>query len=545
MIYPERINKFLHDIMPEILFAVMLVVLLVPIWSLNFFPTLDAPGHVNNGFILRDLISGHSEFYNNVFELNPNWSPNWLSQLLLAGLSSFFSPIDCERIVHSLYIILFAGGFRFFARSFSGFTNYFGLLGFVFIYNYTFILGFFNFNLSIAIFLWCIGLLHRVISGRKGHSFWILAMALVVLYSSHLVGIVSFFVYALVWAIVVFIRQLKSKEFVSELKRLWMPLVLSFMPSFLLLLLYITSDQEAGVFQSLPSDEIMRLWKSQAGLFCFNDAEDGFTRWNYFVVIAGLLVTIFVLVLRKRLTGFDHTKGWWVYSVSWTLFSILILAMAYIVPDASSGGGGMLTIRLVFISGMFAILALLSLLRIRLVLMVAVVVLLIVTADKVSFVKRKQAEKNYFIKQITEVSKKMENQGVLVFLDFRGGWPLGHYAKVLATEHNLVALDNLGAHKPFSPIQWTNDLRKNDNHLCWVGDQWNCDPRDLDDRLQEQNIYILKWGEFEERDSGAAVKERWNAFFERSCSLVHDDDQGMQLYLSIPAKRGEVEPEKF
>jgi hypothetical protein len=526
-------NRFLYHLLPEILFTLMLLVLLLPIWQLSFFPTLDAPGHVYNGVILRDLIASNSDYYHGVFKLNPNWSPNWLSQLLLAGLSAVFSPINCERIMHSLYIILFATGFRYFARSFNGFSPYFGLLGFVFIYNYTFILGFLNFNLSMAIFFWCIGLFHRAIEKQHRRTFWLLGLLLVVLYSCHLVGIVAFFVYAAVMMVFLILQQFRARAFFSQWRRLWLPLALTFVPSALLLMLYMVGDQESGVFHALPADEIMRMWTSQAGLFCFNDVEAAFTRWNYIVVTGGLLLTLMLWLLRiKRESVFESSSDWWSYTLSWLIFSGLMLCLAHLIPDASSGGGGMLTIRLVFISGMFALLALLSLLRAKVVMLTAVVVLLVVTSDKVNYVKRKQAEKGYYVEQIAEASKHVSDQGVLIFLDFRGGWPLGHYSKVLAAEHRLIALDNLGAHKPFSPIQWSDQLRKNDQQLCWVGDQWNCDPKHLHDVLGGQTIYILKWGEFEERESGGATRERWTSFFDQSCTLVHDDGKGMQLYVS-------------
>jgi hypothetical protein len=534
----ERINRLLNQIVPDLLFALMLFVFILPIWQLPFFPTLDAPGHVYNGVILRDLITGNGSVYNGVFELNPNWSPNWLSQLLLAALTSVFSPVDCERLVHSIYILSFAFGFRFFVRSFSGLTNYFALLGFVFIYNYTFILGFLNFNLSIAIFLWCIGLLHRVTSNPNPTRFVLLALLLAVLYSCHLVGIVAFFVYASVWLLLLLVMQLRSGTFLAQLKRLWLPLIGAFVPSSVLLLVYLTGDQESGVFQSLPSDEILRMWTSQSGLWCFNDSEIGFTRWNYFVVVAGLFMTLLALLFKKHLAAeFEKSEGWWQQALAWALFSALILSLAHLIPDASSGGGGMLTIRLVFISGMFMFLALMSALRLRKVMMMAVCVLIVVTFDKVNYVKGKLSEQGYYIDQVSAASNHISESGVLIFLDFRGGWPLGHYAKVLAAEHKLIALDNLGAHKPFSPVQWNNDLRKDDAQLCWVGDQWNCDPVNLDKALSDGNIYILKWGDYSERESGRNTQQRWQDFFDTRSELLHDDGMGMQLYLSTKTMR--------
>jgi hypothetical protein len=537
----ERTYKLLNRIVPDLLFVVMLSVLILPVWQLPFFPTLDAPGHVYNGVILRDLLSGQSGNYNDVFELNANWSPNWLSQLLLAGLTAFFSPVDCERIMHSIYIVSFAFGFRYLVRAFMGLTNYFALLGFVFIYNYTFILGFLNFNLSIAILLWSIGLLHRLVNDPKLWRFVLLALLLIVLFSCHLVGIVAFFVYAAIWLIIVAFQQLKSKRFLLHFKRLWFPLIVSFVPSAALLLVYLMSDQESGVFQSIPAEEITNMWAKQAGLWCFHDAEIGFTRWNYYVSGAGVLITILALLFRKKLSGiFLKPNQWWLPASCWSLFAVVILTLALIIPDASSGGGGMLTIRLIYISGMFLFLAVMTAIRLRGMIAAAACVLMVVTVDKVNYVFGKQAEKQYYISQITEASNHVGQSGVLVFLDFRGGWPLGHYAKVLAAEHRLIALDNLGAHKPFSPVQWNDHLRKNDAQLCWVGDQWNCDPANLNASLLQGDIYILKWGDYHERDSGIATRERWEAFFQTNCERIHDDGMGIQLYRSTVSMRSET-----
>jgi hypothetical protein len=542
-----RRNEFLEGTLPDVLFFLLLVGFLLPVWTLPFFPTLDAAGHVYNGFVLRDLLLGHQDAYNGFFQINSHWSPNWLSQILLSCLSTIFDPVNCERVVHSLYIVSFATGFRYLTRSLSAFSKYFSLLGFVFIYNYTFILGFLNFNLSVALCLWAMGVLHQVWDTPGRRNVVLLGLILIILYSSHLVGIVAFFVYLFAWLVVHLIEGIRQGSVLILLKKRLMPVTFALAPAAILLLCYLMSDQEAGDYSYISSSDIWKRLSMQAGLFCFEEPEWGFTRWNYYAVMAGwIMLPVFQFFgIAKNKSDFDQLKNWNQYTLVWLLFAAIIAVLAFYVPDSSTGGGGMLTIRFVFLSGMFAVVALFSTLRHRVVLAASVIMVTFVSVDKVRFVYNKQAERGFYIEQIMNASEAISEKGVLIFLDFRGGWLLGHYPKLLAAENKLVALDNLGAHKPFSPVQWIEPLRKNDQQLCWVGNQWNCDPHDLDDRLQEQNIYILKWGEFEERDSGAAVKERWNAFFERSCSLIHDDDQGMQLYLSIPTKRGEVELEKF
>jgi hypothetical protein len=130
------------------------ILYVAPVWSFLYLPTQDGPAHLNNAQILRDYhdpAAGYSEF----FELRGEPLPNLTSHYLLAALLYLVPPWIAEKVLVSLYILGFAGSFRWFLGAFGPRCLPLAWAGLLLVYNRSLWMGFYNFCLSL-IFVWVI-----------------------------------------------------------------------------------------------------------------------------------------------------------------------------------------------------------------------------------------------------------------------------------------------------------------------------------------------------------------------------------------------------
>lgn len=92
-----------------LLFAVLVAIHLLPIWTVELIPTVDGPSHLYNAFVLQQLTRGAPEL-ERVFELNLRPVPNWLGHALLFALLYVAPPVVAEKLVVSLIVALFLIG---------------------------------------------------------------------------------------------------------------------------------------------------------------------------------------------------------------------------------------------------------------------------------------------------------------------------------------------------------------------------------------------------------------------------------------------------
>src|SRR4030095_8168874 len=97
----------------SVIFIALLVLFLVPVWTVDFFVTGDGPCHLHNSKILLDWWQGNRLFYEPFYFLNTNFDPNWLFNLITAPLLGIFGMPWAEKIFFSLYVLGFGLGFRF------------------------------------------------------------------------------------------------------------------------------------------------------------------------------------------------------------------------------------------------------------------------------------------------------------------------------------------------------------------------------------------------------------------------------------------------
>ena len=141
----------------HIIIIVLLVIHLSPIWIFKYFPSLDGPGHVYNAYVLKEYHKHENYKLREVYKLNLTIFPNWSSPIILALLMYVFPPIICEKILVSMCIALVPISLFYFLNGVQKGKALFGLIGFIYAYNYLLHVGFYNFALSISLFFFTLG----------------------------------------------------------------------------------------------------------------------------------------------------------------------------------------------------------------------------------------------------------------------------------------------------------------------------------------------------------------------------------------------------
>jgi len=178
----------LAALVPRVLFAVLLVLHVLPIWLVRWFPTQDGPLHVEN--VLALLQRAGSPLLQHWYLPNLGAQPNWLTQALFAALLPVASPLVAEKLVLSGYTVLFPLAFR--AATPRGTRGWWAaLLAFPFVHAFPFHMGFWNFTYGAALALLTAGFFLRT-RGRLSAGRWLVLAALsVLLYLAHLVALGS------------------------------------------------------------------------------------------------------------------------------------------------------------------------------------------------------------------------------------------------------------------------------------------------------------------------------------------------------------------
>ena len=137
------------------LFLALLILQLVPVWWWTYFPSQDGPSHLYNAEVIARYSTTplYQEFY--TLRLSP--AGNVLSQIVQVALSRVLPPLIAEKVLISLYLVLFGLGFRYLIRSVAPDDEAYAFFAFVLAPNWFLHMGFWNFCLSMPLFFFALG----------------------------------------------------------------------------------------------------------------------------------------------------------------------------------------------------------------------------------------------------------------------------------------------------------------------------------------------------------------------------------------------------
>jgi hypothetical protein len=136
--------------MRVVLFALLALILILPIWLVKYPPLVDYPNHLARAFVLHHLNDANYEFGR---FYAPDWGPNpyFLADFLIQIFQRFVGIYAAGKLLLTLCILALPFSMVFFLRRANPGSEYLALWAFAIAYNPNFLMGFMSFELSIAL----------------------------------------------------------------------------------------------------------------------------------------------------------------------------------------------------------------------------------------------------------------------------------------------------------------------------------------------------------------------------------------------------------
>jgi hypothetical protein len=289
------------------LYAALALLQLVPIWAVHYLPTADGPAHLYNAWVVRELASGRGALLSRYFAIQWAPIPNWTDHAVLALLMTVIPPLAAEKVLVSAIVLVFLAGAWIYAGDEA---RVFAFLAFPLVFHQLLIAGFYNFSLSLGLYLMIVGIWWQRRHDPDLRTVSVIALLLVLCYFTHPMST------ALAIASIGFLWLTTSRR----------PLqLLAFLPVAPLIVWYVRNQPTSMVGRAgTPKDLLGRLATTQI-LFNFDPRQFTFGK-VFFVVL--LLLAIVTVVVEWRFREDDAL-----------LVLTLILVVAYLRSPGIAAGG--------------------------------------------------------------------------------------------------------------------------------------------------------------------------------------------------------------
>lgn len=490
------------------LFLGLILMYLIPIWAVRYFPSTDGPSHMANAKILLEYIRSEKGILHQYYRLNTSLDPNWIGHIVLACLGCFLPMLIAEKILISGYIILFPLSVLYAVKSTQPREKACVFLAFPLIYNYPFHMGFYNFSYSLVLFFFAIGYWMRYNESLSSKRIVILAILLFLLYFCHIVSLVMAGVgIGIMLTLRAFTEvfshtgygKAERKTFLKHFRSQVLPVAYAFLPTVLLAGSFII---KRGLGESAVSKTSWNVTKKLFHLLSFSSLVS--YRSIEMIPSIGLAVLFGIVastILYRRIARRSLE--------SWDVLLVVFLAyvLIYFVAPYGISGGGYLSPRLMLFP--FFVLVLWFGAQITRIVPKRTVV---AGAVGIGFVflslnLMKYSEINSYLDQFFSAESHIESEATLLPLIFskegRGsdGKPLSlrispflHASGLIVAKNPIVDLDNYEADTGYFPMLYRNEI----NPFVHIG-SIEADPPRVDflnypERTGGRVDYVLLWG---------------------------------------------------
>lgn len=309
----------------RLLYFALALVYLIPIWAVDYLPTTDGPAHTYNAWVLRQVGSGGHPWLDRYYEVDARPLPNWLGHAVLAGLMGAVPPRTAEKLLVSGYILLFLAGARYLAASVDPARGWLAFLAFPLAYNQLFQMGFYNFCLGLALFLFAVGLWWRR-RDAPGPGLALQLNALLFLtWFAHLVA----HTLALAALGALWLMTLRRDGHFRGSRHLAHLAILA--PQLALPLWYVTSHEGEVTW---ISREAAVLWRYLLGMGPVFSLHPGVLRIG--TLLAAVFLILLALTLRSRLAG--KQRPVWHEEDAFLVLGVLFGVLFFAAPEGGAGG---------------------------------------------------------------------------------------------------------------------------------------------------------------------------------------------------------------
>lgn len=451
------------------LFYFLVLLNLVPLFSGVYFPSMDGPAHLYNSRLLYELISGESSLINQFYQIN-GLVPNLSGHAFLALFMTFLPPHLAEKSFLILYAISLPLSFRYLLKSSPKVNVQFSFLILPFVYSYLFLLGFYNFSISLVFLFLSLGYWLRYRERNTNLIFVLLFSTLCFLtYTSHLIVyglLVAFLVaqIAIAW-VSSYVDKTRSGGITNilELKNVAIVLATNLIPLTYTITYFLNRPQSGYNYTYISGEERITFFTDLRPLIAFNyEIESSYTRVLFWLFIVLLIVGL-VWRLRKlhiQYKSNQHSKQVLYKLINHpSLFAVMIcltLLIAFFVLPDSDGFGGFISVRMLLLFFIFLIYWFASTIPQRWVPIACIPIILYVVVNMNSYYSEVIGSLDPYAQEITEVSALLEPESIILPLNSSTNWLQGHFSNYLGAKQPMVILENYEAHSDYFAVKWNS-----------------------------------------------------------------------------------------
>lgn len=310
----------------------MVLLHLLPLWSFRYFATTDGPSHLYNAWATKVLLTHTPHPVHQAFAINSGPVPNYLTQVLLVSALHLLPPWLAEKLVQTLYVVGLPLALRYVVRAWRPGAGFLALLAFPLVYSAVFQYGFYNFCLSVVLFLVVLGYWRRHFFARLPtlrHVVGLVSLLLVLYFAHPLPYLLAGFVVGLcvleeAW------RLPGPASRLTYLRTRLSILLIACLPSLLLMGWYLSQPtvEELVSVVSIGPGQLLHDWVMLEPLRFMGSAEG-----TYRKLLATLLFGMVGYV------GWCHARGRALAPGGALALAAGLLVLAYVLlPDALLGG---------------------------------------------------------------------------------------------------------------------------------------------------------------------------------------------------------------
>lgn len=304
----------------RLLFAVFLLLHLVPLALVPAFPSQDGASHVEAAFNWRHYGSPDFPLLREYYVRNPTPEPNLLGHLMLMALLELMRPVTAEKLMVAAYVIALPLAVRYALVSVAPHAAWLAILAFPFVYAWPLHMGFLNFCWALPLFFFVVGywVRHRHALGvRQGLD---VAALLLVLWTAHVVPLVFALAVVALWLL--FERRAVLRTLAA------------FAPAALMLAAFVWRKQPVPS-DAPPFGDLLRGFVRLESLVSFREPE---------ALVSTLLVLLFAALLAAGVLAFRDTRTF--VPADALLAAAALFTVLYFVAPRRMAGGAYLNERL-------------------------------------------------------------------------------------------------------------------------------------------------------------------------------------------------------
>jgi hypothetical protein len=268
----NRIQHWLHQLKQNRAFQLILILCilhLIPIWGFEFIPTQDGLSHVYNAYLLKEWRNPEFTKFREVYNLNLTLFPNWSNYAFFVVALYIFPPLIAEKLFVTICVLLFPLAFYYLLGAIDKRLRIFGVLGFLYSYNYLLHMGFYNFVLSVPLCLIGIGYWWKHRAHFQITHAVVLYLLLITTYFSHLSSY-TLLVFALSFlAGIYFLSRIKFE--LREGLKSFLLFIVTLTPAYFILLKTVLSNPEERKSSYRTFDQLWNYFVDMKSLVYFND----------------------------------------------------------------------------------------------------------------------------------------------------------------------------------------------------------------------------------------------------------------------------------